>query len=181
MNQFGCPYAKDAKSKRAGTGGPPDGTFVNLKTKGQERRSNGGNIKDECIDRTSNEPGTLSMANTGAPNSGAVLRSINDAPVTRTRVAMASHHSLHRALSCRILNNLQAAPSFSSTLRTTTSSTGSPQVARDPFMTPPSRPHSLLFSLLLVNGFACLHHHRLRKPKNSVHPPQRSDRTHRRV
>jgi cyclophilin family peptidyl-prolyl cis-trans isomerase len=70
MNQFGCPYAKDPKSKRAGTGGPPDGTFVNLKTNGQERRSNGGNIKDELIDRTSNEPGTLSMANTGAPNSG---------------------------------------------------------------------------------------------------------------
>ena len=70
MNQFGCPYAKDAKSKRAGTGGPPDGTFRNLKTGGEERRSNGGNIKDECISRDSNEPGTLSMANTGAPNSG---------------------------------------------------------------------------------------------------------------
>ncbi len=70
MNQFGCPHAKDAKSKRAGTGGPPDGTFKNLKTGGEERRSNGGNIKDECISKDSNEPGTLSMANTGAPNSG---------------------------------------------------------------------------------------------------------------
>merc|ERR1712146_495067 len=57
-------------SLAAGTGGPPDGTFKNLKTGGTERRSNGGNIKDENIDRTSNGPGTLSMANTGRPNSG---------------------------------------------------------------------------------------------------------------
>jgi cyclophilin family peptidyl-prolyl cis-trans isomerase len=78
MNQFGCPYAKDPKSKRAGTGGPPDGTFTNLKTKAQEKRSNGGNIRDELIDRTSNEPGTLSMANTGAPNSG--IARISPAP-----------------------------------------------------------------------------------------------------
>merc|ERR1712014_446479 len=70
MNQFGCPYAKDPKSKRAGTGGPPDGTFTNLKTGGKEKRSNGGNIKDENISRDSNAPGTLSMANTGSPNSG---------------------------------------------------------------------------------------------------------------
>merc|ERR1711998_547710 len=70
MNQFGCPNAKDPKSRRAGTGGPPDGTFKNLKTGGTERRSNGGNIKDENISRDSNAPGTLSMANTGRPNSG---------------------------------------------------------------------------------------------------------------
>ena len=30
MDQFGCPYSKDPTSGRAGTGGPPDGTFVNL-------------------------------------------------------------------------------------------------------------------------------------------------------
>merc|ERR1719510_2533995 len=70
MNQFGCPYAKDAKSGRAGTGGPPDGTFKNLSTGATERRSNGGNIKDENISRDSNKAGTLSMANTGRPNSG---------------------------------------------------------------------------------------------------------------
>merc|ERR1711976_399346 len=70
MDQFGCPYSKDPKSRRAGTGGPPDGSFKNLKTGGTERRSNGGNIKDENIDRTSNGPGTLSMANTRQPNSG---------------------------------------------------------------------------------------------------------------
>merc|ERR1711866_37714 len=70
MNQFGCPHAKDPKSRRAGTGGPPDGTFKNLKTGGTERRSNSGNIRDENISRDSNAPGTLSMANTGSPNTG---------------------------------------------------------------------------------------------------------------
>jgi cyclophilin family peptidyl-prolyl cis-trans isomerase len=55
MIQFGCPYAKDPNSSRAGTGGPPHGT-----------------IQDEFLDsaKLSNEPGTLSMANTGRPNSG---------------------------------------------------------------------------------------------------------------
>merc|ERR1719487_1966386 len=70
MDQFGCPNAKDPKSRRAGTGGPPDGQFKNLKTGQMERRSNGGNIQDENISRDSNEPGTLSMANTGSPNTG---------------------------------------------------------------------------------------------------------------
>merc|ERR1712050_429229 len=42
----------------------------NLKTGGMETRSGGGNIKDENISRDSNEPGTLSMANTGSPNTG---------------------------------------------------------------------------------------------------------------
>jgi cyclophilin family peptidyl-prolyl cis-trans isomerase len=55
MVQFGCPYSKDPADRRAGTGGPPHGT-----------------IPDEHPDnaRHSNEPGTLSMANTGRPNSG---------------------------------------------------------------------------------------------------------------
>jgi cyclophilin family peptidyl-prolyl cis-trans isomerase len=55
MVQFGCPYSKDANSPRAGTGGPPHG-----------------NIQDEFLPNAkfSNEPGTLSMANTGSPNSG---------------------------------------------------------------------------------------------------------------
>merc|ERR1711903_78863 len=56
--------------KRAGTGGPPDGQFKNLKTGAMERRSNGGNIQDENISRDTNAPGTLSMANTGSPNTG---------------------------------------------------------------------------------------------------------------
>ena len=55
MIQFGCPHSKDPKSDRAGTGGPPHGT-----------------IRDEYPPefKLSNEPGTLSMANTGSPNSG---------------------------------------------------------------------------------------------------------------
>jgi cyclophilin family peptidyl-prolyl cis-trans isomerase len=53
MVQFGCPHSKDPSSPRAGTGGPPHG-----------------NIQDEFTQRISNEPGTLSMANTGRPNSG---------------------------------------------------------------------------------------------------------------
>ncbi len=53
MVQFGCPYSKDPMSPRAGTGGPPSG-----------------DIKDEFTAKLSNEPMTLSMANTGRPNSG---------------------------------------------------------------------------------------------------------------
>mmetsp|Transcript_2592 Transcript_2592/g.5557 ORF Transcript_2592/g.5557 Transcript_2592/m.5557 type:complete len:204 (-) Transcript_2592:81-692(-) len=70
MDQFGCPYAKDPNAQNAGTGGPEDGTFTNLATGTTEKRSNGGNIKDENISKDSNAPGTLSMANTGRPNSG---------------------------------------------------------------------------------------------------------------
>merc|ERR1719164_259987 len=56
MNQFGCPHSKDPQSRRAGTGGPPVGTFKNLKTGATEKRFNGGNIQDENISRDSNEP-----------------------------------------------------------------------------------------------------------------------------
>merc|ERR1712232_1446995 len=70
MAQFGCPYAKDPKSPKAGTGNPPDGEFKNLKTGGKEQRTNGGNIKDENISRDSNNAGYVSMANIGEPNTG---------------------------------------------------------------------------------------------------------------
>jgi len=55
MIQFGCPNSRDPNSPRAGTGNSPYGT-----------------IKDEhpADAKLSNEPGTLSMANTGSPNSG---------------------------------------------------------------------------------------------------------------
>ena len=69
MLQFGCPYAKDAKSRRAGTGGPDGGSAYDCNGK-TITRDGGGNIPDELVDKTSNEPGTLSMANTGAPNTG---------------------------------------------------------------------------------------------------------------
>jgi cyclophilin family peptidyl-prolyl cis-trans isomerase len=70
MDQFGCPFAKDPQSPRAGTGGPEDGTFKNLITGTDESRSNGGNIQDELISKDSNTQGTIAMANTGQPNSG---------------------------------------------------------------------------------------------------------------
>ncbi len=67
MIQFGCPHSKDAESPRCGTGGPPHGT-----------------IQDEHLDNAKfpNEPGTLSMANTGQPNSGGSQFFINAASNT---------------------------------------------------------------------------------------------------
>ncbi|MEY4546664.1 MAG: hypothetical protein RL685_2859 [Pseudomonadota bacterium] len=61
MIQFGCPHSKDPKSPRAGTGSSPKGS-----------------IKDEHPPeaKLSNEPGTLSMANSG-PNSGSSQFFIN--------------------------------------------------------------------------------------------------------
>ena len=55
MIQFGCPHSRDPMSPRAGTGDGPDGR-----------------IKDEHPPdaKISNARGTLSMANTGQPNSG---------------------------------------------------------------------------------------------------------------
>ncbi|CAK0831271.1 unnamed protein product [Prorocentrum cordatum] len=70
ISQFGCPHARDPQCSKAGTGGPPDGTFRNLKTGAVERRCGGGNIRDEHCSRDSNRTGTLSMANGGAPDSG---------------------------------------------------------------------------------------------------------------
>lgn len=60
MLQFGCPHSRDATSSRAGTGSSPHG-----------------NIQDEHTARLSNEAGTLSMANTGRPNSGGCQFFIN--------------------------------------------------------------------------------------------------------
>ena len=62
MIQFGCPHSKDPTSRLAGTGDSPYGT-----------------IKDEHPEnaKLSNEPGTLSMANTGQPNSGSCQFFIN--------------------------------------------------------------------------------------------------------
>ena len=64
MIQFGCPHSRDANSPRAGTGNGPNGC-----------------IQDEHPDnaKISNEPGTLSMANTGRPNSGSSQFFINTA------------------------------------------------------------------------------------------------------
>ncbi len=62
MIQFGCPHSKDPRSPRAGTGDAPGGT-----------------IKDEHTAKISNNIGTLSMANTGRPNSGSCQFFINTA------------------------------------------------------------------------------------------------------
>lgn len=62
MIQFGCPHSKDPNSPRAGTGDSPYGR-----------------IQDEhpADFKISNQPGTLSMANTGQPNSGGCQFFIN--------------------------------------------------------------------------------------------------------
>merc|ERR1740117_2828662 len=57
-------------SPRAGTGGPEPGSTFEVIGTGEVITRQGGNIPDELDDKTSNEPGTLSMANTGSPNSG---------------------------------------------------------------------------------------------------------------
>ena len=62
MLQFGCPHSRDPKSRRAGTGDGPDGTIAD------EHPANA---------KMSNEAGTLSMANTGQPNSGSCQFFIN--------------------------------------------------------------------------------------------------------
>lgn len=62
MLQFGCPYSRDPKSHRAGTGDGPDGPIPDEHPPGA---------------KISNEPGTLSMANSGAPNSGSCQFFIN--------------------------------------------------------------------------------------------------------
>ncbi|MFZ5479517.1 MAG: peptidylprolyl isomerase [Myxococcota bacterium] len=53
MIQTGCPYTRDPRDPRAGSGGPPHGT-----------------IPDELTARISNRRGTLSMANMGRPDTG---------------------------------------------------------------------------------------------------------------
>ena len=62
MCQFGCPFSRDPSSPRAGTGNGPNGC-----------------INDEFPPeaKLSNEPGTLSMANTGRPDSGSCQFFIN--------------------------------------------------------------------------------------------------------
>ena len=71
MLQFGCPFSRDPRSRQAGTGGPPPGSNYTCMGKTVARMPDG-SMPDEFPNcpRISNEPGTLSMANTGAPNSG---------------------------------------------------------------------------------------------------------------
>ncbi|MCB0992582.1 MAG: peptidylprolyl isomerase, partial [Acidimicrobiales bacterium] len=57
-----CPHSRDPKSPRAGTGNSPNGTIAD---------------EHPPEHQLSNEPGTLSMANTGRPNSGSCQFFIN--------------------------------------------------------------------------------------------------------
>ena len=74
MNQFGCPNSRDPSSRRAGTGGPEPGSSYEVPGQGTIKRNSGGSIPDEFrrpgCPKLSNEPFTLSMANTGQPDSG---------------------------------------------------------------------------------------------------------------
>ena len=70
MCQFGCPFARDPRNPRAGTGNPDPGTTFTTPSGQTITRDRGGNIPDENTQKFSNIPGSLSMANTGAPNSG---------------------------------------------------------------------------------------------------------------
>eukprot|EP00977_Amphora_coffeiformis_P006341 scaffold1353_cov161-Amphora_coffeaeformis.AAC.13 len=71
--QFGCPHARDPLSPNCGTGGPPPkSAFISCNGKQYTRNEEGG-IPDEMGDhlhQISNLAGTLSMANTGFPDSG---------------------------------------------------------------------------------------------------------------
>ncbi|MEM8605487.1 MAG: peptidylprolyl isomerase [Myxococcota bacterium] len=64
MIQFGCPHSRDPNSPRAGTGDGPNGCIAD---------------EHPADAKLSNEPGTLSMANTGRPNSGSCQFFINTA------------------------------------------------------------------------------------------------------
>uniref|UniRef100_A0A7S3JVA9 Peptidyl-prolyl cis-trans isomerase n=1 Tax=Aureoumbra lagunensis TaxID=44058 RepID=A0A7S3JVA9_9STRA len=71
MCQFGCPHSNPEKQTgMPGTGGPKPGTSFELPDGTTITRNAGGNIPDELIEPISNSPGTISMANTGAPDSG---------------------------------------------------------------------------------------------------------------
>ena len=62
MVQFGCPFSRDPSDPRAGTGNAPEGTIAD---------------EHPADAKLSNERGTLSMANTGRPNSGSCQLFIN--------------------------------------------------------------------------------------------------------
>ncbi|KAH8047631.1 peptidyl-prolyl cis-trans isomerase [Aureococcus anophagefferens] len=67
MCQFGCPNSID---QRRGTGGPAGNTAFALPDGSSVTRDAGGNIPDELVAEISNEPGTISMANTDSPTRG---------------------------------------------------------------------------------------------------------------
>ena len=84
--QFGCPYALNPHvyygtlDDDAGKGsGPPDTSYKSCNGK-EHTRDEYGNIEDEIVKGISNEEGTLSMANSGDPETGGsqVFINVND-------------------------------------------------------------------------------------------------------
>ena len=96
MLQFGCPHSKDPSSPRAGTGDGPDGT-----------------IRDEHTAKLSNEPGTLSMANTGRPNSGSCQFFINT--VHNDRLDWFSPGSSRHPVFGKVISGMDVVQKFEST------------------------------------------------------------------
>ncbi|KAH8048871.1 peptidyl-prolyl cis-trans isomerase [Aureococcus anophagefferens] len=68
MCQFGCPNSIDQRP--SGMRGEARTTRPSPSGRSSVTRDAGGNIPDELVAEISNEPGTISMANTGQPNSG---------------------------------------------------------------------------------------------------------------
>lgn len=79
MLQFGCPFSQDPWSHRAGTGLPTAGSSFKLPNGETVTRGPQGHIPDEFTHQITNDVGTLSMANTGTPNSGGCQMFINTA------------------------------------------------------------------------------------------------------
>ena len=87
--QFGCPFAKNPHvyygtlDEGTGTGsGPPDTTFLACNGK-EHTRDEYGNIEDELVKGLSNVEGTISMANSGEPDTGGSQFFINLADNTK--------------------------------------------------------------------------------------------------
>lgn len=74
--QFGCPYAKNPHvyygtlDEEAGQGSGPADTSFKACTGKEYTRDEYGNIEDELVKGLSNVEGTLSMANSGEPDTG---------------------------------------------------------------------------------------------------------------
>jgi len=102
MAQFGCPHSRDPKSPRAGTGNGPNGC-----------------IQDEhpADAKISNEPGTLSMANTGQPNSGSsqfFMNTVHNAYLDWFTPGASKHPVFGKVISgMDVLKKIETAPTAS--------------------------------------------------------------------
>jgi len=102
MAQFGCPHSRDPKSPRAGTGNGPNGC-----------------IQDEhpADAKISNEPGTLSMANTGQPNSGSCqffMNTVHNAYLDWFTPGASKHPVFGKVISgMDVLKKIETAPTAS--------------------------------------------------------------------